>query len=146
MKKHLLLTFIFIALFSCKEIKKAEPQTESNQMKEVMAIHDEVMPKMGAIGKLVSELKNKVDTTAQGLKYEKAMKELQEANKAMMDWMHSFGDQFDSDEVLNGKALSEAKKKLLGLEEEKIKTVREQINLSIENAEKLLKSGEQKIQ
>ena len=138
MKKYILYAFIFVSFISCKEDKKTDGITENSQMKEVMAIHDEVMPKMGTIGKLVSELKSKVGTTAQGLKYEKAMKNLQESNKAMMDWMHGFGNQFDSDEVLNGKALSGEKKQLLDLEEEKIKAVRGQIESSIANAEKLL--------
>ena len=139
MKKHILFTFILLGFFSCKEEKKTERLTESSQMKEVMAIHDEVMPKMGTIGKLVRELKSKVDTTTQGLEYKKAMKELQEGNKAMMDWMQGFGNKFDSDEILYGKALSEQKQKWLNQEEEKVKALRELINKGIENAKALLK-------
>ncbi len=107
-------------------------------MEKVMAIHDEVMPKMGKLGKLVGELKAKVDTTEMGQKYEVAMKDLQEANTAMMDWMKGFGDRFDSDEILNGKELTEEKQQWLDEEEEKVKVVKEKINGSIERAEKLL--------
>ena len=121
--------------FSCKQEKKAEGPT---QMEKVMAIHDEVMPKMGTIGKLVGELKAKVDTTEMGQKYEVAMKDLQEANTAMMDWMKDFGDRFNSDEILNGKELSEEKQQWLDEEEEKVKMVKEKINSSIERAEALL--------
>ncbi|AKA34770.1 hypothetical protein VC82_1127 [Flagellimonas lutaonensis] len=108
-------------------------------MQEVMAIHDEVMPKMSKLGKLVAELKTKVDTTETGRQYEAAMKDLQAAHKAMMDWMQGFGDRFDSDEILNGKELTPQKQQWLDEEEEKVKALREQINLSIERAEKLLK-------
>jgi hypothetical protein len=136
-------TVIFLAIgtiaISCKEEKKTEATKENNQMKEVMAIHDEVMPKMGKIGKLVGQLKPLADTTMQGKEYAKAMRDLQAANESMMKWMQDFGDQFDSDEIMNGKELSEQKKLLLSVEEENIKAVKKQIETSISNAEVLLK-------
>jgi predicted transcriptional regulator len=103
-----------------------------------MAIHDEVMPKMSTIGKLVGEIKPKVDTTALGQKYDVAMKDLQDAHKSMMDWMKEFGDRFDHDEIMKGAELSEEKQKLLDAEEEKVKVVAEKINGSIERAQALL--------
>lgn len=140
MKNILFLSVVLsFVLIACKEEKKAEATPVANtQMKEVMAIHDEVMPKMGKVGKLVGQLKPMVDTTAQGKRYEKAMRDLQSANTAMMKWMQDFGDQFDSDEILNGKALSEQKKLLLNVEEENIKAVKKQIESSIAHAEALL--------
>jgi len=129
------LTLVFI--LSCKE-KEKESETLS-KMNEVMAIHDEVMPKMGTIGKLVAELKPKVDSTETGIVYEKAMKDLQAAHKSMMDWMKGFGDRFTSDEILNGAELTEQKQKWLDEEEKKVIALKVQINNSIENAEKLLK-------
>ena len=123
---------------SCKEEKKTTESQETTQMEEVMAIHDEVMPKMGVLGRLVGKLKAKVDSTEQGMVYEKAMKDLQAANNSMMQWMQGFGDRFDSDEILNGKVLTEQKQKWLDQEEEKVKALREQINSSIEKAEALL--------
>ncbi|RKR15066.1 hypothetical protein CLV91_1148 [Maribacter vaceletii] len=139
MKKHLLLLTAIITLTytSCKEEKKAP--TGPTQMQQVMAIHDEVMPKMGEIGKLVSTLKPLIDSTESGMKYEKAMKDLQNANKSMMDWMQGFGSKFDSDEILNGKELSAEKQNLLNEEEESVKEVANLINTSIANAETLLK-------
>lgn len=140
--KTLIILFLSFSTFmiSCKEEKKTEATSvENNQMKEVMAIHDEVMPKMGKIGKLVGQLKPMVDTTAQGKDYAKAMRDLQAANESMMKWMQDFGDQFDSDEIMNGKELTEQKKLLLNVEEENIKMVKKQIETSIANAEALLK-------
>ncbi|WP_420603831.1 hypothetical protein [Flagellimonas sp.] len=138
MKKiiFLLLLAPFITVISCKQEKKKDDTP--TQMEKVMAIHDEVMPKMGTLGKLVGELKSKVDTTSAGQEYAVAMKDLQDANRAMMDWMRSFGIRFDSDEILNGKELTEEKQKWLDEEEVNVKALKEQINSSIEKAEKLL--------
>lgn len=130
-----LVLILFISL-SCKQEKKTEEAP--TQMEQVMMVHDEVMPKMGTLSKLVAELKAKVDTTEMGKEYEASMKELQAANMSMMDWMKGFGDRFDSDEILNGKELTAQKKEWLNEEEEKVNALKEQINSSIERAESLL--------
>lgn len=108
------------------------------KMEEVMAIHDEVMPEMGTISKLVAELKPMVDSTAAGQEYEKAMKDLQAAHKSMMDWMGGFGDRFDYEEIMEGKALTKEKQKWLLEEEEKVKAMRDKVNSSITRARALL--------
>lgn len=144
MKTKIFLTGLSFILFvlACKEEKKsADSSEDSSKMEQVMAIHDEVMPKMSTIGKLVGELKSKVDSTEVGQKYQKAMTDLQEAHKAMMDWMQGFGDRFDSDEILNGKILTAEKKEWLAEEEEKVKALKEQINRSIEEAERILENN-----
>lgn len=140
MKKFLsLIAVVFlISNISCKDEKKADENASKNQMAKVMAIHDEVMPKMSVMGKMVGELSSKEDSTELGLQYKNARKGLQDAHKAMMDWMQGFGNRFDSDEILNGKALTPQKQSWLDEEEVKIKALREQINTSIANAEKLL--------
>jgi len=138
MKKiQIVFTSILMIVFSsCKEEKKVGPQT---QMEEVMAIHDEVMPKMGRINTLIQELNAKIDTTEASIQYADAKKDLEAAHKFMMDWMKGFGDRFTSDEIMKGKSLSDEKKKWLDEEEEKVKDLRNQINSSIENAEEVLK-------
>ena len=133
-------TIVFVLLLafitSCKQEKKvAEGPT---QMETVMEIHDEVMPKMGTLSKLVGELKTKVDTTATGQKHEAAIKDLQAANMSMMDWMKGFGDRFDTDEILEGKELTPQKQKWLDEEEIKVMALKEEIDSSIENAEALI--------
>ncbi|MBD0851474.1 hypothetical protein [Maribacter arenosus] len=138
--KKILSILAVIAVFantSCKEEKKEDSKVNS-QMERVMAIHDEVMPKMGSMGKMVGELSAKEDSTELGMQYANAKKGLQDAHKAMMDWMQGFGNRFDADEILNGKALTEQKQTWLDEEEEKVKALREQINTSIANAKKLL--------
>ncbi|MFD0799014.1 hypothetical protein ACFQZJ_16190 [Maribacter chungangensis] len=140
MKKTTLLlaSACLMLFFSCKEEKKEEG---TSQMQNVMAIHDEVMPKMGEIGKLVGQLKPMADSLGMDSPEGKAMRDLQDANKSMMDWMQGIGKRFDADEIMKGKALTEEKQKWLDEEEEKVKVVKEKINTSIANARALLDSG-----
>jgi len=136
--KKLLYTLIlatFLIFTSCKETKKAK---EPSKMENVMSIHDEVMPKMGTLGKLVGQLKPMADSLGVESAEAKAMTDLQEANRSMMDWMQGFGDRFDADEIMNGKELTDEKKEWLKEEEEKVQQVKENINSSIERAEEIL--------
>ncbi|UWX54734.1 hypothetical protein NYZ99_18220 [Maribacter litopenaei] len=135
MKKITLLIVVgFLFITSCKEEKRNE---EPSKMEQVMAIHNEVMPKMGQLGKLVGQLKPMADSLGVDSPQAKAMRDLQDANKAMMDWMQSFGNRFDHSEVMEGKELSEEKKLWLNEEEIKMKELKEKINSSIANAEAL---------
>jgi hypothetical protein len=138
MKKLLLSTLLVcvLCITGCKE--EAKKEEGPSQMEQVMAIHDEVMPKMGELGKLVGSLKPMADSLGTESLPGKAMKDLQEANKSMMEWMQGFGDNFDSEEILEGKALSPEKQQLLDEEEAKIKEVKEKINSSIAEAKALL--------
>ena len=140
MKKKVIVYFTILAISftSCKQEKKEDGKP--TQMEEVMAIHDEVVPKMSTINNLIEKLNAKVDTTEIGIKYEKVKADLQAANKAMMDWMVGFGDRFDTDEIMKGKVLTDEKQKWLDEEEVKVKELQNQINSSIKNAEALLDS------
>jgi hypothetical protein len=135
-KLILILSVVITVAYSCKDEKR-----DNSQMKGVMAIHDEVMPKMGTIGKLVSQLDEKITNDASSENYVAAREDLKAAHKAMMDWMKGFGDRFDGDEILNGKALTEEKQKWLDEEEDKVKALRDQINSSIKKAEALLEEN-----
>ncbi len=131
----LLIASLFIG-FSCKE----EPKEQEGvaQLKKIIAIHDEVMPKMKDIGKLVGQLKPLADSTKVGQKYDVAMKDLQDAHKSMMEWMQDFGNTFDYGQTMKGEPLTPKQLKLLDAEEEKVNVVKEKINGSIERAEALL--------
>lgn len=135
--KKITFLFIFSVLFlSCKEETK-DPSAQ--QMKEVLVVHDEVMPKMGTISNLVAQLKPKVDSTEQGMANEKAMKDLQESYSEMMEWMKRFNGRFESDEILNGKALTPEKKRWLKEEKQKIEALKQNVEVNISEAEALLR-------
>jgi hypothetical protein len=135
--KLFLVVVLAIVLFqACKEDKKVEEKP--NKMELVLEIHDEVMPKMGTIGQLIAQLKPMADSTQTATAYENAIRDLEDSNKSMMEWMNGFGNKFDSDEILNNKELSPEKIKWLDEEEIKVKELRTKINTSIQQAEQLL--------
>jgi len=134
----LISAFLILTSYSCKQ----EKNDGTNKMAEVMAAHDVLMAKMGTLTKLIGELNDKIDSTETGAEYDAAKKDLQNAHTAMMDWMKGFGDNFDSDEILNGKALSPEKQKLLEKEMDKIQEIKKQMESSIEKAGDLLKPKE----
>ena len=139
MKKIANILFLALAIthfHSCKE--SGSEKSTNEQMTKVMAIHDEVMPKMSKLGNLVGELSSMEEASEAKEDYIKARKDLQAAHKAMMDWMQGFGKRFDPDEILNGKALTPQKQEWLDEEEVKVKELRDQINSSIQMAEDLL--------
>lgn len=139
MKKYILsiLALVCFTIIACKETKKEAP-SEEDQMELVMEIHDEVMPKMGKINTLIKDLGAEIKTGNTTEAYTSAKADLQEANTLMMDWMTDFSERFDSDEIMDGKALSPEKQEWLDEEEEKIRRVRDKINSSIAKAEALL--------
>ncbi len=137
LKLFFALVCLALILFSCKDEKKSPEHL--TQMERVMEIHDEVMPKMGTVGRLASRVGAKVNDTELGKQFKTAQHDLENANEAMMDWMVTFGEKFDTDEIVRGKVLTPEKQALLDAEEEKIKVVRDKINISIANAEELLK-------
>lgn len=139
-KKIALGTLLFASVFfvaSCGQDKDTDPR-----MQHVIAVHDSVMPKMSRIGQLISQLKPLTDTTAQGQSYQKALEDLEAANKSMMEWMQGFGDRFDHAEIMNGKELSPEKSGWLDEEVVKVEEMAEKVNGSIRRAETLLKNAE----
>ncbi|MFP2995649.1 hypothetical protein ABN763_07045 [Spongiivirga sp. MCCC 1A20706] len=137
--KYLILTVtLFFLTASCKnKTEQSDTTKEPTQMQRVMAVHDEVMPKMGEIGNLINNLKEKQDSTNTQA-YEKAIEDLQNGHDAMMTWMQDFGERFDYEESMKGKPLTEQKKEWLNEEEEKVKIMRDKVINSIKNAEQLL--------
>lgn len=131
----LVLLCLFLAL-SCAEKKPTD-----TRMQEVIAVHDSVMPKMGQIGQLISQLQPLADSTASDSRYADAIADLQQANTAMMDWMQGFGDRFDYAEIQEGKTLNAQKSKWLDEELVSVKKMARAMNESISQAESLLKNS-----
>ncbi|MEK9583290.1 MAG: hypothetical protein VW034_00270 [Flavobacteriaceae bacterium] len=143
MKKALILLALIAGLaISCKgetsksstEAKVVDPYT----MEGVMAVHDEVMPKMGQMAKLSSALKPLADASPEGPEA-KAIEDLKVAHEAMMTWMKEIGDTFTHEEIMKGAVLSDEKKEALRVEADKIAEVKRLMLESISNAEALLK-------
>ena len=142
--KRVLVLFALIASIavSCKgetsksniETKEVDPYT----MEGVMAVHDEVMHKMGQMAKLSSALKPLADAAPEGPEA-KAIEDLKVAHEAMMTWMKEIGDTFTHEEIMKGTALSDEKKEALRIEADKIAEVKRLMLESIANAEALLK-------
>jgi hypothetical protein len=98
----LLLLVLFSITISCgkKGNERAAPdpiETDNNQLleKEAWRIHDEVMPKMGALHKWKTRMKEKIDSTPdmtvdKQTELEGTIRELENAYQGMMDWMHNF--------------------------------------------------------
>ncbi|WP_157585420.1 viral A-type inclusion protein [Runella zeae] len=129
-------------IFSCSQEKGNIDQVE----KEVFAIHDEVMPKMGQIMDLRNALSQKIVTIDSLLKIknEDSLQQqkdqaltlsnaLQQADEGMMNWMHAYNG--DSLKALSGDEALKA----LNAEKTKISQVRDQMLESITKAEAFLK-------
>jgi hypothetical protein len=127
----LLLAF---SLFSCNkqtsaaENKKAPGEVEALKQ-EVMRVHDETMPRIGTLMNLKKRLKDELaqtDTTDGGNK-EKALllaiKQLEEADEAMMQWMRTYDEPDQT--VGKAKALE-----YLELKKEEIYMVKEKMEAS----------------
>ncbi len=99
---------------------------------QVMAVHDEVMPKMDELYRLKKELKDEV-TTAKDLAADKkeqliqTIQLLDSADHAMMDWMHKFKPAADSTD-------QEVAREYLENEMERINKVKELMNSAIDKA------------
>ncbi len=144
--KAILLTLTIVLSFTLVSCNKAPSKVvlEFNSLfKNVMAVHDEVMPKMNEMSKLSTELKAKIDTTAAGKTYQKALDSLGKAHAVMMKWMEDFSNTFPyAEDRLKGKSTEEIIKDIEALQNEKNKVddVRSTVNGSIENATTVLET------
>lgn len=136
MKNLLIIAILTLSLTACKD-KVKEPEGPT-QMEEVIAVHDELMPKMGTIGELIGKLEASIDSTHVDSMKVTAIQNLKGANQEMMTWMMAFGDTFDSAEVLDGKELSVEKQKALGEFQNSVNDLKSSMENAISNAEKLL--------
>lgn len=139
MKKTALLLFLALSVISCNfqvNTNKDSEGSDEVSMSTVLDIHDEVMPKMSDIAKLSGALKPLIteDSLAQ-----KKFDDLVRAHEEMMNWMQEFGTKFNSDEIMNGAALSKEKQDLLIQEKIAIDQVKETMLSAISDAENYLK-------
>lgn len=138
--------FLLLVLFlaSCgKTTKNEQPVAENpNQAlyKQVMEVHDEIMPKMEVIYNLKEGLEEKIENTlnignTREQELEQVILNLDSASGSMMNWMQNFDPLTDS-------ADQEKARQYLLLELEKVKQVREFIIGNIAQAESELNKTE----
>jgi hypothetical protein len=102
MRNSILLLFSIVVLFSCTDKKAGN--SHDDLMQSVMAVHDEVMPKMGdimkykkQIGEKIHELQAVGDSTNREAisKLQKVSDNLDSSHEQMMNWMHEFNGDFE---------------------------------------------------
>jgi len=122
------------------------PGTEDAQLQEddlaseVMAIHDEVMPKTAEVNRLSRQLRSYYEKNKEAIseemdgKIELMQRDLERAEDGMMAWMTSYQQPEVLRETLDHDAIMEQ----LRDQKKDIQEVADNINQSIEDAKKLL--------
>jgi len=88
--------FLCLIMASCKNASSSGPMTATEAAHvEIMAIHDEVMPKMSDINRTIKELKKSKTTITQNNTalldmFSKYISDLEKADDGMMDWMKAY--------------------------------------------------------
>jgi len=134
----LFLTVIFI-ISGCNNSTGDQDCTSDECLKKqaydkVIAVHDEVMPKMSYISELKGKIEERMNTTDDSLviaSWQKLMVNLDVADETMWVWMRQFNS--DLEEVALDEALAYLKE-----EQEKIDEVARKINEAITAAEENL--------
>jgi len=142
MRSIIILACLAVTVLSCNKTAKETATSEPDMMKEVMAVHDELMPKMGEMGMLITKLENKAATAEAPEKYTEAKEGLQEGYDAMMTWMQDFGTRFSMEDIHKGKELSPEKKELLKEEMKSVKALKDKMLGSIKTAKEVLAANE----
>lgn len=140
-KTCILTLLIAINFIGCDNKPDKEAQAFNKTFKEVMAVHDKVMPKMNEMGQLSSELKAKIDTTETAATFQKALDSLKNAHMTMMTWMENFSNEFPySENRLEGKSTQEILDAIELLKKEKtaVDVVEKAVIGSINNAKTVL--------
>ena len=132
MKKLLFLGVVAAFLTACGQDKAKVKQIDD----QAVAIHDEVMPKMGDIIALKGELKAKIEsldsTQLDALTaHEQVLEDLMIAEEGMKDWMHGYV-------VPDYKKSLEELEPLVKAQLESIETVKANMEKSITDAKTLL--------
>jgi len=143
MKKIFFLLFTSLLLLNCTTPTPKEKKEYDQKIEDVLAAHDEVMPKMSTLSNLISKTEAKQDTTSVGETYKNANKDLKSAHDFMMEWMRDFGDKFPNALKDTTYTQEEYKKRLPKLEAEvkEVNEMKDAVNNSIEQAQKLLENN-----
>jgi len=130
--------FLMITVFavSCGDKKK---EAKDELYDKVMAVHDEIMPKMGDIMKFKKQLQEKIDALSKAdqvdstkiSELEQAIADLDHSHEEMMGWMRQFDNDFEG--MVNEDIMTYLNKQM-----DKIKKVGEVTNAALKNAQQKL--------
>lgn len=126
---------LFIALglfiFSCNST--VEDKVDLTKLKEeVMAIHDEVMPKMGELRKTSKELKLAAAADSTKAEWVETANKISNANESMMVWMRNYDPDFKGTKAEVADYLRDQKVK--------IAQVRDEMNSSLIEGKNLMEA------
>jgi hypothetical protein len=107
-------------------------------MEEIVAVHDELMPKMSEISLLITQLEERMDSTQADSIRQVVVMDLKSANEAMMTWMMDFSNDYDSEEVMEGKELTPEKEALLDTYTSSVMELKDKMEGAMERAKALL--------
>ncbi|XOV91940.1 MAG: hypothetical protein ACFHWX_17245 [Bacteroidota bacterium] len=127
--RYVSLLFLFLVVISSCGEKSGNLQSLKD---EVMAVHDEVMPKMGDMRKTSKSLQMKAETldSLGALELKSLAGDIEAANEFMMQWMRQFEPTLEGTEEELMKYYSEQKKAIL--------QVKDSMNHTLERGQKAL--------
>jgi len=151
MKKYSFIPALLLVLAACQNSntsKESENQENNSPeareqalYRQVINIHDEVMPKLQAISNLKGEVEEKIDEFEANDKEDTLLNTLREqlinldvADQSMMDWMHDFKTTYDG-------WTHEETMEYLQKEKERILQTGELVDESIASARSLLEGN-----
>lgn len=143
MKIFQVITIAILGLFIIGCNQSAKQQAEEQLLwDQVMAVHDEVMPKMSEINQISRDLRTKLEATDSTLVDQReqmmvGIRALEQADEGMMTWMAAIEP---LDELREDKT-HEQIMAYLQEEQQKVAKVKEDMLTSIEEGKKLLNSG-----
>jgi hypothetical protein len=153
MKINSLICIVLLGLLAACSEKKVSDTTQEQDttlvsaklFKEVMSVHDEVMPRMDELMNFKSKAKKKIETldslnkiktkpeyATEKQQLDSLLTDLDAADNAMMDWMHQF------DSKMEGKTESQ-KSEYLKDQQLKVKAMRDKMVYGLDKAKKILK-------
>lgn len=123
-----------------QNIDRGNLQTQQAEWEEVMAIHDEVMPKMSEVERLKTALQAELPE-AEGdrrTKVERIIGDLEAADQAMWDWMYGLKQLDNLRDSLEHPRIMD----YLASEKKDVTEVKQKIERAIKNANDLLPNSE----
>ena len=122
-----LATFALIVL-GCSTSKEGGTEESIGSIKKrVMAVHDEVMPKMDDLYKIQKQLLKMADSLKSdsliAAKYRELADEIELANESMMDWMRKFEPNYEGTEEAIKAYLEDQEKSIIEVKERMINSL-----------------------